>query len=88
MAQSINAHTVKAFIDTEKTLDKLPTPVGNTATEYEKIRHILIGSQHAVTSTIRVLHQLGYADINEWSPLLPSSIPGEVISVLIRSITI
>ncbi len=87
MTQSINAHTVKGFINTEKTLDKLATPTGNTAPEYEKIRHTLTGSQRAVTITIQVLHQLGYADVNEWSPLLPSS-PGEVISVLVRSITV
>jgi hypothetical protein len=29
-------------------------------------------------------HQLGYANITDWSPILPSENPGEVISVLIR----
>lgn len=56
--------------------------------ERETIKHTLIGSSKAVMGTIRVLHQLGYADIGDWSPLLPSSNPGEVMSVLIRSITV
>lgn len=85
MAQSTE---VKAFIDTDKTLEKLPSPIGNTAPEREQIKHTLTGSQRAVTVTIRVLHQLGYANITDWSPLLPSSNPGEVVSVLIRSINV
>jgi hypothetical protein len=92
--------------------------------ERETIKHTLIGSSKAVIGTIRVLHQLGYADIGDWSPLhqtltkldsrqprsttttekfqntavqlcprrtlplLPSSNSGEVMSVLIRSITV
>jgi hypothetical protein len=54
--------------------------------EREKIKHTLIGSSKAVMGTIRVLHQLGYADIGDWSPLLPTNNSGEVMSVLIRSI--
>ncbi len=79
---------VKAFIDTNNQTEKLPLPTANTAPEREQIKHTLIGSQRAVKGTIKVLHQLGYANINDWSPLLPSSNPGEVISVLIRSITV
>jgi hypothetical protein len=51
-------------------------------------KHILIGSNKAVMGTIRVLHQVGYTDIRDWSPLLPTNNPGEFISVLIRSITV
>lgn len=56
--------------------------------ERESIKHTLIGSAKAVTSTIRVLHQLRYADIGDWSPLLPTGNTGEVMSILIRSILI
>ncbi|BAY93666.1 MULTISPECIES: hypothetical protein [unclassified Tolypothrix] len=56
--------------------------------EREKIKHTLIGSSKAVMATIRVLHQLGYADIGDWSPLLPTNNPGEVMSILIRSINL
>lgn len=55
--------------------------------EHEKIKHILIGSSFAVMRTIRILHELGYADVDEWSPLLPTSNPGEFESILIHLIT-
>ncbi|BAY86084.1 hypothetical protein NIES267_55900 [Calothrix parasitica NIES-267] len=57
-------------------------------TEPEKIRHTLIGSSFAVTRTIQVLQKLGYANVRDWTPLVPTSNPGEVMSVLIRSITV
>lgn len=56
--------------------------------EHEKIKHILIGSSFAVMKTIRILHELGYANADEWSPLLPTSNPGEFESILIRLITV
>ncbi|BAY65584.1 hypothetical protein NIES22_56910 [Calothrix brevissima NIES-22] len=56
--------------------------------EREKIKHTLIGSSKAVIATIRILHQLGYADIGDWSPLLPTSNPGEFMSILIRTIIV
>jgi hypothetical protein len=63
-------------------------PIFQRIPEPETIKHILIGSNKAVMGTIRVLHQLGYTDIRDWSPLLPTNNPGEFISVLIRSITV
>ncbi len=62
-------------------------PIALQIPESEKIKHTLIGSSQAVTATIQVLHQLGYADICDWSPLLPTHNPGEFISVLIRAMT-
>ncbi|QIR37257.1 hypothetical protein HCG51_11390 [Tolypothrix sp. PCC 7910] len=56
--------------------------------ERETIKHTLIGSSQAVMATIRVLHQLGYADIGDWSPLLPTNNSGEVMSILIRTIIV
>ncbi|BAY34601.1 hypothetical protein NIES2107_65060 [Nostoc carneum NIES-2107] len=56
--------------------------------EREKIKHTLIGSSKAVMATIRVLHQLGYADIGDWSPLLPTNNSGEFMSILIRTIIV
>ncbi|MGF1676201.1 MAG: hypothetical protein ACFCUV_21320 [Rivularia sp. (in: cyanobacteria)] len=56
--------------------------------EPEKIKHTLTGSSKAVIGTIQVLHQLGYANIRDWTPLLPTSNPGEVMSILVRSITV
>lgn len=80
--------TLKAFLDTNKTDDKLVLPTANLHSYREQIKHTLTGSEHAVTWTIQVLHQLGYADKNDWSPLFPSENPGEVTSVLIRTISV
>ncbi|NJO65160.1 MAG: hypothetical protein HC836_45740 [Richelia sp. RM2_1_2] len=63
-----------------------PQPIISQHPETEKIKHILIGSKEAVIATIEVLHQLGYANVRDWTPLLPTSNPGEVTSVLVRSI--
>ena len=63
-------------------------PVISQPPEPEKIKHILIGSKEAVIATIETLNQLGYANIRDWTPLLPTSNPGEVTSVLIRSIKV
>ncbi len=39
--------------------------------------------------TIQVLHQLGYAQVGDGRPLLPSPTnPGEVMSVLVRQIVV
>jgi hypothetical protein len=59
-----------------------------TAPEREPIKHTLIGSPKAVKSTIRVLHQLRYAEISDWSPQVPTGNTGEVMSILIRSILV
>ncbi len=50
------------------------------------IKHLLIGSPKAVTSTIHYLQVIGYASTGDWSPLLPTVNPGEVMSILIRQI--
>ncbi|AKG21316.1 hypothetical protein [Calothrix sp. 336/3] len=54
--------------------------------EPQKIKHILIGSHKSVTTTMQVLQQLGYANTKDWSPLLPTENPGEVMSVLVREL--
>lgn len=62
------------------------TPVSEAGRE--PIKHLLIGSAKTVTSTIHHLQILGYARIDDWSPLLPSQNPGEVMSILTRYITV
>ncbi len=54
----------------------------------EPLKHLLIGSSKAVTSTIHYLQVIGYADVGDWSPLLPSPNPGEVMSILNRPIAV
>lgn len=71
--------------------ENLNTPILNQSSENqlpkrEPIKHLLIGSPKAVTSTIHYLQVIGYASIGDWSPLLPTTNPGEVMSIFIRQI--
>ncbi|MDX2212744.1 MAG: hypothetical protein SFY66_05585 [Oculatellaceae cyanobacterium bins.114] len=70
-----------------------PTPLASPLTgsltdkeppNRESLRVLVIGSRRGVTSTIHALHRLGFAEVREWSPLLPAPTPGEVMSILTR----
>lgn len=52
----------------------------------EPLRVLIIGSRRGVTSTIQTLYRLGFAEVSEWSPLLPAPTSGEVMSILTRYI--
>ncbi|MDY6785159.1 MAG: hypothetical protein SW833_21880 [Cyanobacteriota bacterium] len=52
----------------------------------QPLRHLLIGSPKAVQGTIHTLHVLGYAEVGEWSRLIPTTNPGEVVSILVRRV--
>ncbi|MBH8561076.1 hypothetical protein I8748_02580 [Nostoc sp. CENA67] len=54
----------------------------------EPIKHLLIGSPKAVTGTIHYLQVIGYANVGDWSQLLPTGNPDEVMSILIRQIVV
>ncbi|MFB2768728.1 hypothetical protein ACE1AT_05460 [Pelatocladus sp. BLCC-F211] len=67
-----------------------PAVSSNTSTQKtsgrEPVKVVIYGSKKGVNSTIISLYKLGFAQINEWSPLLPTSKPGEVMSILTRNI--
>jgi hypothetical protein len=52
----------------------------------ESLRVLVIGSRQGVIGTIHNLHRLGFAEVGEWSPILPAPTPGEVMSILTRYI--
>jgi hypothetical protein len=54
----------------------------------EPLKHLLIGSPKAVTSTIHHLQVIGYTDVGNWSPLARTRNPGEVMSILNRPIIV
>ncbi|MGD2183247.1 peptide ABC transporter substrate-binding protein [Lusitaniella coriacea] len=62
----------------------LAMPVAVAEPQREPIKVLLIGSPKAVTSTIHSLYCLRFAEVGEWSPLLPTQNPGEVMSILVR----
>ncbi|HAZ45231.1 MAG TPA: hypothetical protein DDW76_06635 [Cyanobacteria bacterium UBA11369] len=62
--------------------DTLPTILD----EWEILRVMVIGSHRGVTSTIHLLHVLGFAQVGDWSRLLPAPNSSEVMSILTRRI--
>ena len=48
------------------------------------IKHILKGSRRAINNTMQTLYTRGYAEISEWSPLQPTGIPGEFITMMTK----
>ena len=62
--------------------------------EPDPLRHLLIGSPRAIQQTRHRLHNLGYAEVGFWSPLIAipqqqliiTANPGEMMSLLLRSI--
>lgn len=56
------------------------------APDRESLRILIIGSRRGVTVTIQTLHRLRFAEVREWSPLMPTPNPGEVMSILTRYI--
>ncbi|MEA5515641.1 hypothetical protein [Nodularia sp. UHCC 0506] len=79
---------IQQFVDNQNptlTQECLPSPE-NLSPKREPIKHLLIGSPQVVNSTIHYLQVIGYANTGDWSPLLPTAKPGEVMSILIRQI--
>ncbi len=71
--------------------ENLDTPASHQPTPQplkrrEPIKHTLIGSPKALTSTIHYLQVIGYSAVGDWSPLVPTENPDEVMSILIRHI--
>lgn len=62
------------------------TPIEPTTSDRESLRVLLIGTRQGVTTTIQTLHRLRFAEVREWSPLLPAPNSGEVMSILTRYI--
>jgi hypothetical protein len=62
--------------------------VSQIQTNREPLKHLLIGTAKTVTSTIHYLQVIGYAQVGDWSPLLPSPNPGEVMSILNKPIMV
>jgi hypothetical protein len=62
----------------------LPLYVNPLAPNQEQMRVLLISSPTWVTDTIYDLHARGFANVKDWSSLIPGANPGEVMSILTR----
>ncbi len=56
--------------------------------QFEAVRHMLFGSRQAVWATIARLHQLNYAEPNDWSKPVATGQANEVVVVLIRRVRV
>ena len=74
----VNGETLPSFIPG---VDSLPAPTG----DYEIVRVMIFGSSYGVTYTIRWLYTLNFAQVNEWSFLMPAP-NGEYMSILTKRI--
>ena len=52
----------------------------------EQIRHLLFGPPGIVQAAILHLHQLGYAEPNDWSRPISTGRPGEVMAILTKRV--
>jgi hypothetical protein len=52
--------------------------------EYVKV--IVVGSLKGVGKIIYTLYRLGFAEVTEWSPPTPTTMTGEVMSVMRRCV--
>ncbi|MFN6565964.1 hypothetical protein [Dendronalium sp. ChiSLP03b] len=58
-----------------------------TDSDREPVSFLVIGSRQTVINTVHTLYRMGFAEISEWSPLLPASEPGKVMKILTRSVS-
>lgn len=72
--------------DSSPSTAALETPSESPNRDRESLRILIIGSRQGVTNTIQTLHRLRFAEVREWSPLLPAPNSGEVMSILTRYI--
>ncbi|GAP96354.1 hypothetical protein [Leptolyngbya sp. NIES-2104] len=49
-----------------------------------RLRMILVGTNAQIVQTIHQLHSLGFADVNDWSPVLPLPNSDSLFSLLTR----
>lgn len=54
--------------------------------EREPVQIIVIGSKEGINNIIQTLYTHHFAQISEWSPLLPASVPGKLMRTMIRYI--
>ena len=76
--------------DTQRRDRRGQTRYGGGATPSRRratFKLLAVGPRHAVTQHIQTLHTLGYANVDDWSPVQPGPKPGEVTSILIRPLS-
>lgn len=50
------------------------------------VKVMVIGSRKGITSVIKILHHLQFAEVSEWSPPVPYEDSGEMMSLLRKKV--
>lgn len=70
------------------TIPVSPSASPEPTSSREPVKILIIGSPKGVNNMIHTLYRLRFAEVTQWSPLQPTANPGEVVSMLIRQISI
>jgi len=62
-------------------------PPTGSSFNHEHARHMVLGTPAIVKATIKHLHQLGYAEPNDWSRLISTGRTGEVMVILTKRVS-
>ncbi len=62
----------------------VPVPCAPIAQQH--VRHLLFGTLPTVQAIIRLLHQIGYAEVNDWSRPISTGRPNEVMAILTKRV--
>jgi hypothetical protein len=69
--------------------DSLPDPEQTPVppnSERESVQILVIGSKEGVTNIVHSLHSHHFAEVREWSPLMPAPVPGKLMRMLLRNV--
>jgi len=78
---NLNAENIMTF-------DRPPIHFTNLPADPEVLRIIAVGSPRIVENYILTQYRLGYAEVREWSRLLPSPNPGEAMRILTKRVAL
>jgi hypothetical protein len=65
-----------------------PDPERISEAGREAVQILVIGSDKGITNVVHSLHIHGFAEVREWSLLLPAPIPGKLMRSLTRYVSI
>lgn len=74
----------EAFVASPQTAGETEPIAHPQDLDRERLIVYIVGSRDGVLETIHNLHRRGFAEVNDWSPLLPAQNPSEVMSLLWR----
>ncbi|WP_346291475.1 hypothetical protein [Sphaerothrix gracilis] len=72
------------FQSSDRSAEPITVAAADESGRRESVRHMLLGSDDAVLAEIKNLHKRGHSEPNDWSKLLPTGRPGEVMAILTR----